>query len=82
MNPHDQNTPPREATFMLARLTATLLFGVAMFVVGYYSGEHRGYAEGSAKRECKPYNEVKPLTQKQKTKLSVWANRDRGVILK
>ena len=41
MNPHDHNAPPR-ADFMLARLFATLLFGVIMLVIGFLLGEYRG----------------------------------------
>ena len=52
MNPHDHNfQPPREATFMMARLFATVLFGIAMFVVGYMSAEIRFKANPPV---CKP----------------------------
>ena len=67
------------ADYVLARLFATLLFGAALFVAGYYMGEHRGYL--MAKAECKPVAKpVSEWTKKQKVK-SMMLRYD-GVILK
>lgn len=46
MNLHDRNRPtferlPDDAEFLWVRLFATVLFGVAMFVIGYMSAEFR-----------------------------------------
>jgi len=41
MNPHDKNYLPPKADYMFARLFATILFGVCMFVIGYLCAEVR-----------------------------------------
>jgi len=42
MNPHDKNySPMSDASWVLGRLTFALLFGAAIFVVGYMAAEAR-----------------------------------------
>ena len=52
MNPHDKNySPMSDASWVLDRLTVALLFGAAMFVVGYMAAEARFKADPPP---CKP----------------------------
>ena len=52
MNPHDRNySPMTDASWVLGRLTFALLFGAAMFVLGYLAAEARFKADPPP---CKP----------------------------
>ena len=80
MNPHDQNfQPPREATFMMARLFATVLFGMAMFVVGYVTAEARFKVDPPP---CKPVKQAEaPSTKAQVARfVRQFHNQDAGWI--
>ena len=81
MNPHDKNYLPPKADYMFARLFATILFGVCMFVVGYMSAEIRFKANPPV---CKPV--VKAQAQMPRTKAEMarfvrqFHNQDAGFI--
>ena len=80
MNPHDRNMP-REATFMMARLFATMLFGMAMFVVGYMSAEIRFKANPPV---CKPVQQKQAEYPRTKAQIARFVrqfhNQDAGWI--
>ena len=82
MNKYDQNfQPPREASFMMARLFATVLFGVGMFVVGYMAAEARFKADPSP---CKPVQQKQAQYPVGKAEVARFVeqvrNRDAGWI--
>jgi len=82
MNPHDHNfQPPREATFMMTRLFATVLFGIAMFVVGYMSAEIRFKANPPI---CKPVQQKQAEYPRTKAQIARFVeqvrNQDAGWI--
>ena len=54
-----------KAEFMLARLFATVLFGVMMFVIGYMSGEYRAKLEFCLSPVTKQSVYMTPLEQKR-----------------
>lgn len=56
---------------------------VCIFTLGVLTGlTFAPEPKFAACTQIKPMPAPKPLTEKQKVKLSLWANRDRGVILK
>ena len=82
MNPHDQNfQPPREATFMMARLFATVLFGMAMFVVGYVTAEARFKVDPPPCKPVPPKQAQYPVGKAQVARfVEQIRNRDAGWI--
>jgi hypothetical protein len=81
MNPHDQNHLPREASLMMGRLFATMLFGAAMFVVGYMTAEARFKMDPPP---CKPVQQKQSEYPRTKAQVARFVeqlrNRDAGWI--
>jgi len=80
MNPHDKNySPMSDASWVLGRLTFALLFGAAMFVVGYMAAEARFKVDPPP---CKPVKQAEaPSTKAQVARfVRQFHNQDAGWI--
>ena len=79
MNPHDMNHLPREATFMMPRLFATVLFGALCFFIGGAVGTYTSLRDVPP---CKPVKQVEyPRTKAQIARfVEQVRNRDAGWI--